>query len=544
MLRWAVILMLVFPAFGRSAQQSNDTLTQLSNIRLDKSQILSVRDITINRDVLSISLNRGAIAFTEAVDGKVTGAVFVGSGDILAIPPDAIEKRQLFRYTKSALLTEHFETAIFRFTDETREELLKEVQRHAPETVDAAEVDALLRWESEIQRRSAFLNDRLLVDLIGSKARPFFLAQIEGAQLGWFDALYDERRAEEVVIQQHKAPASNPLLWVSFNKRSESSDPAAVAHEDKSVLEIVSADPEKSLVRIKLRNDGDRLLDLPFPAVGVGGVSLDGKPLPIMSSGGRLAVILPAPGQTGSEMALEIEVAPENRAAFFSAIKDRTNSVAPASYRDEWIIEGLANYGSVISNPAVLAQAREQLLAASPEGGSYDSLGPVWIGFRLMQPASGPGATPLRAKSIWILHMLRNIMRRDEGDVVFGRFIDEIFAEGRGSHISTFDIKRLAEKHAGRPLDWFFDSWVFGTGIPVYAMSSRVESTANGFVITGAVTQSGVPATFEMQVPVYADETFLGNVTVSGEGGEFRFTSRTMPQQILLDPNRVVLRQN
>jgi aminopeptidase N len=161
-----------------------------------------------------------------------------------------------------------------------------------------------------------------------------------------------------------------------------------------------------------------------------------------------------------------------------------------------------------------------------------------------MQPASGPGATPLRAKSIWILHMLRNIMRRDEGDVVFGRFIDEIFAEGRGSHISTFDIKRLAEKHAGRPLDWFFDSWVFGTGIPVYAMSSRVESTANGFVITGAVTQSGVPATFEMQVPVYADETFLGNVTVSGEGGEFRFTSRTMPQQILLDPNRVVLRQN
>jgi len=276
----------------------------------------------------------------------------------------------------------------------------------------------------------------------------------------------------------------------------------------------------------------------------VGRVSLDGQPLSFSSAGGRLMVILPAPGQTGSEIALEIEVAPENRIAFFATIKDRSNSVSPASYRDEWIIEGLANYATVISNPAILAQARDQLLATSPEGGSYDNLGPVWIGFRMTQPNSGPGAVTLRAKSIWILHMLRNLMRRDDSDIVFGRFLDEIFAQGKGSRISTFDFKRLAEKHLGRPLDWFFDAWVFGTGIPAYAMSSRVEATTNGFVITGTITQSGVPASFEMQVPVYADQTFLGNVTVSSDGGEFRFTSAAMPEQILLDPNRVVLRQN
>ena len=170
--------------------------------------------------------------------------------------------------------------------------------------------------------------------------------------MGWFDALYDDRRSEEVVLQQHKFPDSNPLIWVSLNKRSESGDPAAVAHEDKSVFEILSADPEKSLVRIKLRGEGDRLLSLPLPATGVGRVSLDGKPLSFVSSSGNLTVILPAPGQTGSEIGLEIEVAPENRAAFFAAIKDRTNSVAPASYRDEWIIEGLANYAAVISNPS------------------------------------------------------------------------------------------------------------------------------------------------------------------------------------------------
>src|SRR4026209_683921 len=86
--------------------EADAMLAQLSKIRLDKKQIYSVRDITLTRDVLSFSLNRGAVVFAEAVDGKVTGAVFVGNGDILAIPSDTVEKQQLFRYTKSDLLTE------------------------------------------------------------------------------------------------------------------------------------------------------------------------------------------------------------------------------------------------------------------------------------------------------------------------------------------------------------------------------------------------------------------------------------------------------
>ena len=109
--------------------EADAMLAQLSKIRLDKKQIYSVRDITLTRDALSISLNRGALVFTETVEGKVTGAVFLGNGDILAIPPDPAEKQQLFRYTKSALLNEHFETAIFRFTDGTFDEILKQYRQ-------------------------------------------------------------------------------------------------------------------------------------------------------------------------------------------------------------------------------------------------------------------------------------------------------------------------------------------------------------------------------------------------------------------------------
>ena len=545
MFRWLVSLVLLgLPVYQAAQPQTDPTLTQLSKVRLDKSQIYSVRDITINRDVLSISLNRGAIAFTEAIDGRVTGAIFIGSGDILAIPPDPIEKRQLFRYTKSALLSEHFETAIFRFTDGTWEDVLKEYRRHAPDTVDAADVAALLRWESELQRRGAFLNERLLADLIGSKAQPFFLAQIEGDQFGWFDAIYDDRRMEEIFIQQNTTNSTGPLIWVSFNKRGGDQDRAATAHEDKSNYEVVGADSDKGVVRLKIKVDGDRVFEFPTPSIGVSQVRLNEAQIPFVASGNRLTIVLPEPVRAGTEIDLGIDIPQESRPAFFSRVASRTNSIVPASYRDEWIIEGLGNYAAALADPAVLPQARAHLLTASPEGGTWESLGPVWIGFRTMQPRDAQNASVLRSKGIWILYMLMNVMRRDERDPAFGRFIDDVLKEGQVKRISTFDLKRLAEKHAGKSLDWFFDSWVFGTGIPTYAITSKVEAAGNGFVISGEITQSGVPESFEMQVPVYADDTLLGNVKVSGDGGEFRFTSSAMPQQILLDPKRTVLRRD
>ena len=179
-----LVTTLMIAAFAASASiaapaEADAMLAQLSKIRLDKKQIYSIRNITLNRDVFSISLNRGALAFTEPIDGKVTGAVFLGSGDILAIPPNAAEKQQLFRYTETALLNEHFETAIFRFTDGTFEDLLKQYREHAEEPVDPDAANALVRWEVEIQRRGAFLNDRILADLLGGSGRPIFLAQIE-----------------------------------------------------------------------------------------------------------------------------------------------------------------------------------------------------------------------------------------------------------------------------------------------------------------------------------------------------------------------------
>jgi hypothetical protein len=527
--------------------EADAMLAQLSKIRLDKKQIYSVRNITLSRDVLSISLNRGTLAFTEAVDGKITGAVFLGSGDILAVPPDPIEKRQLFRYTKSALLNEHFETAVFRFTDNTYDDILKQYRTHAQETVDDEAVAALVQWESEMQRRSGFLNDRILEDLLGTPGHPFFLAQIEGAQRGWFDAIYDERRSEEVLIQQNTSVSNQPLVWASFNKRSEARDPAAFAHEDKLPYEIVSASDDGTTVRLKFKVDGERVLDLPPAAARVTDVTVEGgASLLSIQKSGRLAVVLPEPTRTGSEITLRVTYAPDDPGIRIRSIL-RTNAIAPASYRDEWIIEGLAAYAAIAASPEVLEQARLQLLESSPESVTYESLGPVYLGFRMAQPRTTVGyANAVRNKSVWIMNMLKNTLQASHGETAFNAFIEDLGKQFRDKTISTYDFKKLAEKHEGKPLDWFFDAWVFGTGIPSYKLESfKVEpAPGGGFVVSGNILQSEVPDIFEVPVPVYAGTLFLGNVNVASDGGEFRFRTGISPTEINLDPKKTLLRRD
>src|SRR5215468_2007504 len=156
------LFMAILGAVSQTAPpgEAEDILTQLSKVRLDKSHISYIRDVTIRRDALTVSLNRGAIAFLEPINGKVTGAVFIGSGEVVAIPPDPIEKQQLYKFTGTPILNETFETAIFRFTDDTYEEIKKEMSQHAEEEVSADDAAQFGSLDTSLRGRAAPLNLR------------------------------------------------------------------------------------------------------------------------------------------------------------------------------------------------------------------------------------------------------------------------------------------------------------------------------------------------------------------------------------------------
>ena len=154
--------------------EAHEILAQLSDLRLDKNQIHSIRDITLRRDVISLSFERGAMAFLEPVQGRVTGAIFVGSGDVLVIPPDDAERRQLNKFTGSPILNEKFSAALLRFTDDTFEEILRVLEDRAVDDVRSDELEALLPWDQNLGEVSLLQNFRILTDFLGTDEVPLF----------------------------------------------------------------------------------------------------------------------------------------------------------------------------------------------------------------------------------------------------------------------------------------------------------------------------------------------------------------------------------
>ncbi len=233
-----------------------------------------------------------------------------------------------------------------------------------------------------------------------------------------------------------------------------------------------------------------------------------------------------------------------------------------SSYHDQWILTGLASYAGAMyiehkypDTPRfreILNDARSYLTDRASDGKTNESAGPIWLGQRLASSLTPQGySQTMFKKSMWVLHMLRMLMRDDgpNPDATFFEMTREFFQSYKGTVASTYDFKRVAEKYMtkamdlrdDRKLDWFFDEWVFGTGFPAYRIDYKIAPSQNGFTIEGTIKQSDVSETFVMPISVYADTDFLGRVVVGDEEGHFRFTVRKKPEQVLIDPYAAVL---
>jgi hypothetical protein len=187
------------------------------------------------------------------------------------------------------------------------------------------------------------------------------------------------------------------------------------------------------------------------------------------------------------------------------------NVVTAAGYQDEWLMEALANYAGLLflekrKGPRVvsdvLADYRDRLLAEK-DGQTLESAGPITWGVRLTSLAPEAWRAITYEKGSWILHMLRSRM----GDVNFRKMLFELCRRHRQKPISTDQFRELCveflpPKTADPKLTGFFETWVYGTGIPELRVTHAVAPQGAGFRVSGAVTQAKVPEDFGVDVPV------------------------------------------
>jgi hypothetical protein len=244
------------------------------------------------------------------------------------------------------------------------------------------------------------------------------------------------------------------------------------------------------------------------------------------------------------------------------------NVVGWDSYRDQWIDESIANYLCLLfadsqKNPdhtlrVWLERFRQHLLTTAPGSDEPPSeIGALILGSRLNSSKS-PNAyeAVIYSKGAWVFHMLREMMRQPgtkNPDARFMAFFQSLAEKYAGRALTTQDLQREVEAvmtpgmdlEGDHSMEWFFDEWVRGTGIPRYRVEFTTHKTEKGLIIRGKLLQSGVPRSFISPVPLYANiaghNTYLGTVTASGPETSFHFATTAIPHKLVIDPQMTLL---
>ena len=234
------------------------------------------------------------------------------------------------------------------------------------------------------------------------------------------------------------------------------------------------------------------------------------------------------------------------------------NRVTTGSYRDNWLMEALANYSALLflektqgghAVDTMLDTYRTELLAKGENGAQVESAGPVTMGTRL-ESSLDPGAwrAVTYGKGTWIIHMLRRYL----GDQRFYAMLAEVLKRYDHQEISTEDFRRVAArftppKSDDADLETFFDTWVYGTGIPTLKMSYGVKGKAPALRLVGTVTQTDVGADFSALVPVEihlpGGSIHIQWVRCGSDPAQFSVALKQPPTRVTLDPDRSVLRR-
>jgi hypothetical protein len=121
-----LVVMLLTPIELSSAQEGQEAMKiydQIKNVELDESKVAEVESLVLIRDAAVFRLNKGKICLFKPVEGRVTGAVYVGEGVFEFSAPTEIERYQLKRFTEQEVLRDGFDELCLWFSDSTAEEL-------------------------------------------------------------------------------------------------------------------------------------------------------------------------------------------------------------------------------------------------------------------------------------------------------------------------------------------------------------------------------------------------------------------------------------
>jgi hypothetical protein len=379
----------------------------LGRVGLDPQRVFAIREAVIEREDVHVWLNDGTIAFTQTVDGRVTGAYFEGEGEVLVRPPDRMERASLGLFTGAGVLEEKFSSAYLRFNDDTAREL-EQYLRPAEDAADfVARNDAKARTLAQLDAMRLCISFTSAPSpAAGNETAPvpdrLLHVLVAGEHYGVFDVYFDTRSPEQIMVGKASPRANEAYydLWMSFPMRSLRKTPLSNSRFGgpsgplwtPDVMSIskytinASLDPPHELAAdatldVQVKQGGTRMVLFELSRyLQVKQVEYEGKPQEFiqneavegseMSRRGNdtVAVVFPAPLQSGAQFQLRFSYAG-------SVLEDAGGGLLYVGARGTWYPNrgiAMANYDLTFHFPrrwSLIATGKR--VALDPDGNDF-----------------------------------------------------------------------------------------------------------------------------------------------------------------------------
>jgi hypothetical protein len=236
----------------------------------------TVNNLVLRKDAAALTLKSGEIYFIRSVEGKTTGAVFIGSGEFSLTPPVEVEKKSLAIFTDSPEIKESFDGLTMFFTDETFQEISKSPNAQMGKGGPQAEKARSAFRDKEDKLRKEFhfnITSRTLSDIYAPQRMGFFTAFIDGRNFGKLIYQLDPLGIPEVYPEQVALTSyaeTTGGIWTAFHLADEYKKGTATSWQDRRTYDIKNHDIDavvngtrlivKDDITIEMRESNSRFL--------------------------------------------------------------------------------------------------------------------------------------------------------------------------------------------------------------------------------------------------------------------------------------------
>ena len=215
--------------------------------------------------------------------------------------------------------------------------------------------------------------------------------------------------------------------------------------------------------------------------------------------------------------------------------------VSPTTRNHLWLTNGLAAYSEILwtEHTAGPGAVESQFRDAAVEALTVDNVPVIQAG--RMEDYSPELWALTGSKGAAVLHMLRFVI----GDQAFLQTLKEFATRYSWKSASTENFRTVAQDVSNQDLGYFFIQWIESSGAPEFKLEYTIFRTQKGFRVMGKVAQD--MDTFRMPVDLKIETE--GNpeekrVEVVGTSSEFSVDTFGKPKNVIIDPDRRVLRFN